>query len=126
MSAKKRESVTEVESQRYWRYDEALKITSCSISFRQAEWGPRIIISFRVDDGDKLELTEWVYPLFVANAEAHENKLRLGGDSHEFWSVLGLELQRVFTQGGVVTSLHNFESTGKNQRGDERRVAAII
>jgi len=123
MSAKKAESTTEVDGKRTVGDDGFPRITECSISFREADWGPRLLISFRTGDHSQ---GDWVYPLFVANVEAHEYKLRVGVNTREFWGLLAGEIQRVLSEGGVATSIHNLESTGKNQRRDERGVAAII
>jgi hypothetical protein len=127
MSAKKRESTTETEREGRSLPGAPFKITECSISFRQAEWGPRILLSFRTEPNQiAFADTDWVVPLFVANVETHEDKLRLAGNSHLYWSELAGELSRVFAEGGVVTTVYNFDSAGKNQRGDDRGVAAII
>jgi hypothetical protein len=127
MSAKTREVTAETEGEGRSFPGAPFKITECSISYREAEWGPRILLSFRTEPNQiAFADTEWVVPLFVANAESHENKLRIAGNSHLFWSELAGELSRVFAEGGLVTTVHNFESAGKNQRGDVRGMASPI
>jgi len=117
MSAKKAESTTEADRERAVGVDGIPRITECSISFREADWGPRLLLSFRTSaPGGNTSFTDWVYPLFVANVEAHEDKLRLARDTRGFWDLITREIQRVLSEGGVVTTIHNLESTGKNKR----------
>jgi hypothetical protein len=127
MSAKTREVTTETEGEGRSLPGAPFRITECSISYREAEWGPRVLLSFRTEPNQiAFADTDWVVPLFVANAEAHENKLRIAGNSHLFWSELAGELSRVFAEGGLVTTVHNFDAAGKDQRRDVRGMASPI
>jgi hypothetical protein len=113
MSAKKEEGSIEADRERAVGIDGIPWITECSISFRNADWGPRLLLSFRTGDHSQ---GDWIFPLFVANVEAHEDKLRLGVDTYDFWDLVTGEIQRILTKGGVVTTIHNLDSRGKNKR----------
>jgi hypothetical protein len=119
MSAKRAEGSIEADSKRAVGINGVPRIVECSISFRQADWGPRILLSLRTEESVAFSETDWVYPLFVANAEAHEGKLRLKGDTKGFWADFAGELSRVLKEGGVVTTVHNFDSAGQNQPGND-------
>jgi hypothetical protein len=126
MSAKKRESTTETEGERIYDVRRLPKITTCSISYRQADWGPRLLISFATEQPESGAEVEWIFPIFVANIAAHEDKLGIDWNIAGFWPSIGRELQRVFSEGGVVSSLHNLDSSWHDKRGANGGMVAVI
>ena len=126
MSAKTREVTNETPGEGRITQEGIPRIVECSISFREANWGRRILLSLRTEESTAFTETDWVYPLFVANAEAHEDKLRLKGDTKRFWADFAGELSRVLSEGGVVTTVHNFDAAGQNPPGDDGGVVSPI
>ena len=126
MSAKTREDAKEIKGKGTWDYVELPQIVSASLSFRNSEWGARVLLSFRCERSDFPGDDTWLIPLFVANADAQEEKLGLLAETQEYWIGVARALERVFTQGGVDTSLHFGGVTARFNEGGDRASAGPI
>lgn len=118
MSAKKGEVTQEIKGEGTADYVDLPKIVSASISFRNSEWGARVLLSFKCERSDFPGDDTWLIPLFVANADIQEEKLGLLAETQEYWLGVARALERVLTEAGVATTIHfgNVSARFNNER----------